>query len=301
MGSSNFAVVLPVALVVVMLGLGLTLTPQDFHRVVRHPKAVSIALVCQLVVLPALCLLLVVLFGLTGVLAVGMMLLVASPGGTSANLFSHLAGGDVALNIVLTAINSVLAAFTMPIVITLSVAAFMDDDAGVGLQPAKLIQVIVIVLVPVAIGMWIKHRYPGFAERMAKPVKIASMAVLVMAVTVAVGSEFDTLRANFGRLGLITVLLSVLSLSIGYFVPRWFGVGVRQAVASSMEIGIHNATLAIAVAVSALGSEAMAVPAATYGIVMGGPAAISAFLLARRAKSAPDQADSRARRAELLG
>ncbi|NKX87556.1 bile acid:sodium symporter family protein [Nocardia coubleae] len=288
MGSSQFAVVLPIALVVVMLGLGLTLTPDDFRRVVRHPKAAAVALVCQLVVLPLICVLLVLAFGLTGVLAVGMMLLVASPGGTSANLFSHLAGGDVALNIMLTAINSVIAAFTMPIVITLSVAAFMDGDASVGLQPAKLVQVIVIVLVPVAVGMWIRHARPAFADRMGKPVKLGSMVVLVMAVGVAVGSEFDTLRANFGKLGAITVLLSVLSLAVGYYVPRWFGVDIRQAIASSMEIGIHNATLAIAVAVSALGSEAMAVPAATYGIVMGGPAAVAAFLLARRSRAVSD-------------
>ncbi|SFL72163.1 bile acid:sodium symporter family protein [Nocardia asteroides NBRC 15531] len=300
MGSSNFAVVLPLALVLVMFGLGLTLTPRDFQRVIRHPKAAAIALVCQLVLLPAVCLLLVVLFGLTGVLAVGMMLLVASPGGTSANLFSHLAGGDVALNIVLTAINSVIAAFTMPIVIALSVTAFLDDDASVGLQTAKLVQVTVVVLVPVAVGMWTRHRFPGFAERMGKPVKIGSMAVLVMAVAVAVGSEFDTLRANFGRLGLITLLLSVLSLAIGYFVPRWFGIDIRQAIASAMEIGIHNATLAIAVAVSALGSEAMAVPAATYGIVMGIPAAIAAYLLARRAKPTTEPTDTRTR-TELLG
>ncbi|MEV0682720.1 bile acid:sodium symporter family protein [Nocardia sp. NPDC050378] len=285
MGSSQFAVVLPIALVVVMLGLGLTLTPDDFRRVVRHPRAAAVALVCQLVVLPLICVLLVLAFGLTGVLAVGMMLLVASPGGTSANLFSHLAGGDVALNIMLTAINSVIAAFTMPLVITLSVAAFMDGDASVGLQPAKLVQVIVIVLVPVAVGMWIRHARPAFADRMGKPVKLGSMVVLVMAVGVAVGSEFDTLRANFGKLGAITVLLSALSLAVGYYVPRWFGVDIRQAIASSMEIGIHNATLAIAVAVSALGSEAMAVPAATYGIVMGGPAAVAAFLLARRSRA----------------
>ncbi|MEU4599254.1 bile acid:sodium symporter family protein [Nocardia sp. NPDC023988] len=288
MGSSQFAVVLPIALVVVMLGLGLTLTPDDFRRVVRHPKAAAVALVCQLVVLPLICVLLVLAFGLTGVLAVGMMLLVASPGGTSANLFSHLAGGDVALNIMLTAINSVIAAFTMPIVITLSVAAFMDGDASVGLQPAKLVQVIVIVLVPVAVGMWIRHARPAFADRMGKPVKLGSMAVLVLAVSVAVGSEFDTLRANFGKLGAITLLLSVLSLAVGYYVPRWFGVDIRQAIASSMEIGIHNATLAIAVAVSALGSEAMAVPAATYGIVMGGTAAVAAFLLARRSRAESD-------------
>ncbi|WP_431962454.1 bile acid:sodium symporter family protein [Nocardia sp. bgisy134] len=295
MGFSIFTILLPAALALVMFGLGLTLTPGDFHRVVRYPKAALIALGCQMVVLPALCLLLVKLFGLTGALAVGMMLLVASPGGTSANLFSHLAGGDVALNITLTAINSVLAAFTMPIVIALSVAEFMDDDASVGLQPAKFVQVIVIVLVPVAIGMWVDRAFPRFSERMRRPVKAGSVVVLVMAIIAAVMSEFDTLRDNFGRLGSITLTLSVLSLSIGYFVPRLFGVGTGQAIASSMEIGIHNATLTIAVAVSALGNETMAVPGATYGIVMAGPAAIAAYLLARQAKSTVDRTASLAR------
>lgn len=285
MGSSIFAILLPAVLVLVMFGLGLTLTPGDFHRVVRYPKAVLIALVCQMVLLPAICLLLIELFGLTGALAVGMMLLVASPGGTAANLFSHLAGGDVALNITLTAINSVLAAFTMPIVVALSVSGFMDDDAGVGLQTGKFVQVIVIVLAPVALGMWVNRAFPGFSERMRQPVKIASVLVLAMAISAAVFAEFDTLRDNFGRLGLITLTLSVLSLTIGYFVPRLFGVDTGQSIASSMEIGLHNATLAITVAVSALGSETMAVPGAIYGIVMAGPAAVAAYLLARQAKS----------------
>lgn len=292
MGSSIFAILLPAALALVMFGLGLTLTPGDFHRVVRYPRATLIALGCQMVLLPAICLLLIELFGLTGALAVGMMLLVASPGGTSANVFSHLAGGDVALNITLTAVNSVLAAFTMPLVIALSVSGFMDDAASVGLQTAKFVQVIGIVLAPVAIGMWVDRAFPGFSEWMRKPVKIASFVVLVMAIIAAVVSGFDTLRDNFGRLGLITLTLAVLSLSIGYFVPRLSGVATGQAIASSMEIGIHNAPLAIALAVSALGSEAMAVPAATYGIVIAVPAAITAYLLARHAQSTADRTES---------
>lgn len=292
MSSSIFAILLPAVLALVMFGLGLTLTPADFHRVVRYPKAALIALVCQIVLLPVICLLLIKLFGLTGALAVGMMLLVASPGGTAANLFSHLAGGDVALNITLTAINSVLAAFTMPIVVALSVSGFMNDDAGVGLQTSKFVQVIVIVLVPVAFGMWVNRAFPGFAERMRKPVKIASVLVLAMAISAAVTAEFDTLRDNFGRLGLITLTLSVLSLFIGYFVPRLFGVDTGQSIASSMEIGLHNATLAITVAVSALGNETMAVPGAIYGVVMAGPAAVAAYLLARQAKSTEDLTES---------
>src|SRR5688500_11371177 len=131
---------LPIALALVMFGLGLTLTVADFARVAKYPTAALIALVCQVIILPAVCLGLVLAFGLQGVLAVGMMLLVASPGGTSANLFSHLAGGDVALNVTLTAINSVLAVFTLPLVVGLSMAHFMGDEGDVGLQPAKFVQ-----------------------------------------------------------------------------------------------------------------------------------------------------------------
>ena len=126
MGSTIFAVFLPLALALVMFGLGLTLTVDDFARVLRYPKAAVVALVCQMIVLPAICLGLVYLFRLEGALAVGVMLLVASPGGPSANLFSHIAGGNVALNITLTAINSILAVFTLPLVVTLSFTLFMD-------------------------------------------------------------------------------------------------------------------------------------------------------------------------------
>ncbi|WP_282784773.1 bile acid:sodium symporter family protein [Nocardia sp. CC201C] len=297
MGSSIFAVFLPLALALVMFGLGLTLTVDDFARVLRYPKAAAIALVCQIVVLPLLCLGMVYLFGLTGALAVGMMLLAASPGGTSANLFSHVAGGDVALNITLTAINSVLAVFTMPVVVTLSLAAFLDDDSGIGLQPDKFLQVIAIVLIPVAIGMVVRRRFTSWAERMRGPVKITSIVVLVLVIVVAAISEFGTFTDNIGRLGAITLLLSILSLLIGYFVPRLFRVDARQSIASAMEIGIHNATLAIAVAVSVLGNETMAVPGAIYGIIMFGPAAVAAWLLARRGARAGADSGSEVRAA----
>lgn len=288
MGSSVFAVFLPLALALVMFGLGLTLTVEDFARVLKYPKAALVALVCQIVVLPAICLGLVLAFGLTGALAVGMLLLVASPGGTSANLFSHIAGGDVALNITLTAINSVLAVFTMPVVVTLAIARFMDDDSSIGLQPAKFIQVIAIVLIPVAIGMWVRRKYSGWAERMRKPVKTGSIVVLVLVILAAVVSGFSSVKDDLAKIGTIALLLSVCSLLVGYFVPRLFGIGRAQSIASAMEIGIHNATLAIAVAVTALDNETMAIPGATYGIVMFGPATLAAYLLARQAKPAPD-------------
>ena len=284
MSSTVFTIFMPVALGLVMFGLGLTLTVADFKRVVRYPKATAVALVCQVVVLPVVCFGLVLAFDLQGALAVGMMLLVAAPGGITANLFSHLAGGDVALNITLTAINSLLSAFTLPVVVALATWRFMGDQAAIGLQLGKFVQVLAIVLIPVGIGLWTRHRFGAWAVRMHQRVSIASAAVLVLVILGAVVQAFDVLAANLGRLGGIALLLSTLSLTVGYVVPRLFRVSRRQAIASAMEIGIHNVTVAIIVAVSVIGNEAMAAPAAVYGVLMFVPAAGVAYLLSRRAE-----------------
>ncbi|MGK8524376.1 bile acid:sodium symporter family protein [Nocardia asteroides] len=284
MGSTVFAVFLPPALALVMFGLGLTLTLDDFARVLRYPAAAVIALACQMVLLPAVCLGMIYLFGLEGALAAGMMLLAASPGGASANLFSHIAGGNVALNITLTAINSVLAVFTMPLMVALSFALFLDGEGSVGLRPDKFAQVFAIVLVPVAIGMAVHHRFTEWARRMRGAVKILSVVVLTLVIAAGVGTNLGTLSRHIGKLSAICLSFAVISLAIGYFVPRLLRVQTDQAIASAMEIGVHNAALAIAVAASVLHNDAMAVPGAVYGVLMNLPAALAAYLLARRAR-----------------
>jgi BASS family bile acid:Na+ symporter len=277
-------VFLPVALGVVMLGLGLNLTVADFRRVVAYPRAAAIALVCQLLVLPAVCLGLVVAFDLRPELAVGMMLLAASPGGTTASLYSHLFRGDVALNVTLTAINSVIAVFTLPIVVNLSVAHFVADGSSIGLQFGKVLQVFAIVLIPVTLGMAIRNRRPDFADRMHRPVKLLSVVVLVSVVAGALLAERANLGDYLAQAGVVAVLFSVLSLTIGYWAPRLLRVEHRQAIASSMEIGIHNSTLAITVALSPglLNNTEMAIPAAVYGILMFFTAAAFGHLSTRR-------------------
>ncbi|UFS98726.1 bile acid:sodium symporter family protein [Nocardia huaxiensis] len=288
---SMFTVFIPLALAVVMFGLGLTLTVGDFARVLRYPKAVVIALLCQMVLLPVICFGLIHLFGLDGVLAVGMMLLVAAPGGPSANLFSHIAGGDVALNISLTAINSILAMFTLPLVVALAYDQFLDGEANLGLRPDKFMQVFAIVLVPAAIGMWVHRRFTDWSERMRGKVKIASMVVLAVVVAGAIAKQIDTFTDNIGKLAAISLLLSTLSFAIGYYVPRLFAIDPRQAVASAMEIGIHNGAIAIAVATSVLHNDDMAVPGATYGVLMNIPAVAAAYLLGRQLRrSTPEPA-----------
>src|SRR5262245_32208240 len=157
------AVFLPIALAVIMLGLGLSLTLADFKRVIVCPKAVFVGLACQTLVPPLACYGIAKSFGLAPALAVGLMLLAASPGGATANLFSHLARGDVALNITLTATNSVLSLLTLPLIVGISLSAFMGSEKSVGLQFDKIIQVFAVVLVPVGIGMWVHAAKPATA------------------------------------------------------------------------------------------------------------------------------------------
>lgn len=277
------SVLLPVALAIIMFGLGLTLTVADFSRVLRMPKAVLVALGTQVILLPVICFGLVTAFDLEPEHAAGMMLLAASPGGTTANLFSHLAGGDVALNVSLTAVNSVLAVVTLPIVVNLSLDHFLGDGQ-IGLQPLKMLQVFAIVLVPVALGMLVRSRRPGFAARMTRPVKLGSILVLALVIFAAIYTERAHVLDYLAAVGAVALLLNVLSLFFGYVVPKLARLGERQSIACSMEIGIHNATLALTIALSPalLGSSEIAIPVAVYGIVMFFPTAAFAFYLSRR-------------------
>jgi len=282
---------LPVALAIIMFGLGLTLTVADFVRVAKAPKATILALACQTLLLPAICFGLVIAVNLDPLLAVGMMLLAASPGGTTANLFSHLAGGDVALNITLTAINSVLSVITIPLVVNASAAYFLESSTDIGLPVDKVLAVIAIVLVPVAIGMYIRSRAPDFAQRMERPVKIGSAVVLLAVIVVALAGAWDVFLDNVVAVGTVSVILCTLSLIIGYWVPRLAGVDRAQSIASSFEVGVHNATLAITIAITVLDNTELSVAPAMYGLLMFFPAAIAGFLFARRSDpaAAPSQ------------
>ena len=280
MDSALVSVGLPIALAVIMFGLGLSLTPDDFRRVVRHPKAVAIILACQVLLLPLIGFALAELFGLAPELAVGLLLLAASPGGTTANLFSHLFRGDVALNITLTAVNSVLALVTLPIVVNLAIARYLDEGSGIGMQLSKLLQVFAVVLVPVAIGMLVRSRAPQIADRADRPVRIASAVLLFLVVVGAILGE-ENVGEYFARVGLVTTLFCALSLAVGFFLPRLLGLTPAQSVASGFEIGVHNSTLAIAVALTVLGNTTMGVPPAVYGIVMFPVAALFGLVLSR--------------------
>jgi BASS family bile acid:Na+ symporter len=276
------AVFLPVAVGIIMLGLGLSLTPADFRRVLTYPRAVLVGLLCQTILLPLLCFGLAKAFNLSPELAVGFMLLAASPGGASANLFSHLARGDVALNITLTAVNSVLSLITLPLIIGLSLAAFMDQERTVPIQTGKVLGVVAVVLIPAAIGMLVRDRKPEIAQRLDRPVRIISSVLLAVIVIAAIAQQFDRVRDAVVAVGLVALIFNLLSMAIGYFVPRIAGLDRRQAIACGMEIGIHNAALAITIADTVLANQTMAIPPAIYGILMFFTAAAFGVFISRR-------------------
>src|SRR5690606_13408602 len=286
MGSPLTLIGLPIALGIIMFGLGLSLTPSDFVRVGRQPKAAAVALACQLLLLPAICFALVLAFQLPPLLAVGMMLLAASPGGTTANLYSHLFRGDVALNISLTAINSVIAVVTLPVIVNLAVPYFQRGDMKVGLQLTKTLEVFMIVLVPVALGMLVRGLKPGFAQAMDNPVRIASILILTLVILGAAASSLDVLLANFQALAGIVILFCLFSLGIGFAVPRLLKIERPQAIASAFEVGLHNATLAIVIAQSVLRSPEMTLPGAVYGVLMFPLAAVFGLLITRKRATA---------------
>jgi BASS family bile acid:Na+ symporter len=274
------------ALALVMLGLGLSLRIDDFTRVLGHPAALALALGLQLIILPLVCLAIVVFFGLQPAYAVGLLLLAASPGGVSANLFSHVFGGNVAMNVSLTAITTVLSIVSLPLVANLAIALFapMGPDATlvVPLQFAKVLQVVAIVLIPVVIGMTVAARWPAFATRAEKPFKIVSVAVLASFAIIAIVHERQSLVASLDSLGPAVLLFNLVSLGSGYYLARAAGLDKAIATAISYEIGIHNSTLAIYIALSVLGSVAIGLPAAIYSIAMYITGALFGFLVLRR-------------------
>lgn len=283
-GSLLVTQLLVAALALVMFGLGLSLTTQDFTRLLRHPKAVAVALLLQVVVLPVLCFLLVVAFEVPPLFAVGMMLLAASPGGISANLFSHLFGGNVAMNISLTAINTVLSIVTLPLISNWAINHFAKTGQVVPLQFGKVMEVIVIVLLPVLIGMGVHRWKQAFAMRAEKPMKIFSAVVLAVVAVGAIAKEWSSLTETFAVIGPVVVGFNVLSLLSGYYLSRATGLDKPMSTAICFEIGIHNSTLAIFIALAVLNDFQLALPAAMYSISMYLTATLFGLLVLRRSR-----------------
>lgn len=290
--SNLLTVVMPAALGIIMLGLGLSLTTDDFKRVVKYPRAMIVGLFCQMLLLPFVCFGICIAMNLPPELAVGLMLLSAAPGGAVANLYSHLSNGDVALNVTLTAVNCVLSLFTLPFIVNISLDYFMNEGQYIPIQFKKVIEVFSIVLLPVLIGMFINQKLPSISKKLDKPVKIASALILALVIVAVVVKEKDNMATYFQQVGVAALIFNVLSMAVGYFLPRLLRVTKKQAIAIGMEIGIHNGTLAIFIALNVILNETMAIPAAIYSLIMFFTAAAFGFLVNLLSKNSEEVAST---------
>lgn len=261
--------ILGIALIVTMWGMGLSLLIEDFKRVFDKPKAVLLGLINQLILLPIIAYVLLKLIPSQPEIAVGIMILAACPGGPTSNLLSLLAKADTALSVSLTAINSLITIFTIPFIVNFGLSEFAGEGTIIQLDvPETIKTMFIVVLIPMSIGMVIRHKFPGFADKMAKPVRIASALLLALIIVGIVIKEKENIVDYFSRAGILALLLNVLTMSAGYLTARLFKLTGKQSTTISLESGIQNGTMALAIAGGILNNTAYGIAPAVYSLIM---------------------------------
>ena len=282
---SSASIILAVAIMVIMMGMGLTLTIADFRRVAQNPKPVLLGLTNQIVLLPLVALALVYLFQPPAFIAVGMILLAACPGGTSSNLVTLLAKGDLALSVSMTAINSIITIITIPFWVGYAYSTYLAEAANMASPTADIFKTLIVVLaMPLSIGMLIKNRAPQFADRMERPVRIASSIFLAVVILGLLVREIDLVKQYIGdTLGIVTAL-NVLTMGMGYGLAKAFSLNLKQGLTIAIESGIQNGTLTISLAVITLNQPDFAIIAAIYSLVMYALSSVPIYVGIKAAK-----------------
>lgn len=260
---------LAVSLIIIMFGMGLSLVKSDFTRLFQQPKALIIGLLNQIVLLPIIAFLLISVMKVETDIAIGIMILAACPGGPTSNLITHLAKGDTGLSVSLTVANSLITIFTIPFVIDFALSHFLEANQMIELDKVKTVmQIFVVVVIPVSLGMTLKNYKPAFAERMSKPVKIASAIVLFLIIAGLVASKKEDLIPYLKQAGIAALVLNLLTMFVGIATARIFKLNLAQSFTISIESGIQNGTMAIAIASGILMNENFAIAPAIYSLIM---------------------------------
>lgn len=263
------SIVIPICLFLIMMGMGLSLVVDDFKRVIKFPKAVGIGLTNQLIMLPLIGFALANIMPLRPEYAVGVMLLVLCPGGTTSNLFTYLAKGDVALSVTMTAIASVITVFTIPIVLSFSLIHFMGAGSEFQLPIAKtMISLIVITILPISIGMLIKRYKPRIADSSQVLVSRFGVTFLAMLVVFLSYVQRDIIVDAFINTGPVSLILNVVTMALGYFSSKLLGLNLAQRTSITLEVGLQNSTLSIFMALTLLSNYDMSMTPAIYTLIM---------------------------------
>ena len=259
----------PIALALIMLALGLGLTGQDFLRVVKQPKDFLVGLICQLILLPIIAFLLLKIFNLPLEIALGVMIIAAAPGGVTSNVLTKFANGDVALSISLTAIISLISIISVPFIVfksaeLLEVAEISKEISMIGIS----MKMFLVVTLPVLIGMLIRKFATNFVMSKSQLIERISVLLFVIVFAAIWVEEWQNIMGYIKQAGLITLVLNIVMMFIGYYVAKFLASGVAQRKSISLECGLQNGTLAVFVASQLFNDIVYLIPTATYAIVM---------------------------------
>ncbi|MBZ2169103.1 bile acid:sodium symporter family protein [Marinobacter sp. F4216] len=266
---------LPVSLFIIMVGIGLTLTLRDFGQVTRNPKSILVGTAAQILVMPLTAFAIAQVLGLAPALAVGLVIIAACPGGTTSNLFALLARANIALSILLTVSASLITILTLPLFTNFALQTYMGEGADITLPAGKTIaMLVVIVLLPVALGMIIRTRAPQAAQKAESIVSIFGGVVLLALIVVILWGARERLPTLISEAGPAAFLLNLAGLIVGLGLSRLAGLSQRESLAVAIELGIKNGTIALMVTLTLLESSDMSVPAVIYSIMMYGFGAV---------------------------
>ncbi|WP_025667648.1 bile acid:sodium symporter family protein [Aquimarina megaterium] len=272
-------IILALSLIIIMLGMGLSLVVDDFRRIFIYPKAILLGLTNQILILPILGFALASLFPIQPEIAIGIMILTACPGGPTSNLISHLAKGDIALSVTLTALSSFITILTIPFIINFALLHFLEEGQMIKLNVVTtIVQILVITIIPVGIGMLIRKYNERFALKMAKPVRRASGIVLILVIAGITIKEKDNIVSYFQQAGIVALCLNVITMIVGYYSAKLFNIKDKRAISIAIESGIQNGTLAITIAVVLLKNTSFAVAPAVYSLLMFFTGGIAVYL-----------------------
>jgi bile acid:Na+ symporter, BASS family len=269
--------VIPWVLRLVMIGLGLSLTPADFKRVVMLPKAVSIGLAAQLIGVPLCAFVLGYLFNAPPAIAIGLVILAACPSGVTSNAYSFASRADVPLCVTLSAITSVITVFSIPFLINLALHTFSGQGELTSLPVFNMLRDLIgYTLLPLAAGMIIRGTFTEFAEKAVEPIRKSVLWLMVAVLVLGAVSSYQELFANFASAGALVVTMNVLTMGLGFGLARLFRLPTPQVVTITFEVGVQNLALAFAITFTMLRRPDLAVAGLLYAVVM--PATALAFI-----------------------
>lgn len=274
-------VAVPIGVALIMITLGLSLVTDDFRRVIKMPRGIAIGMVNLALISPLLAFAAAELFALSAVMAVGLVLLGASPGGATANLLTHIARGDTALSVTMTAVSSICALITVPLYLGLAIDHFGATELSDEISMLPVVaKVFAITVVPLATGMFVRARRTEWAIEHESRAKKFALLVFIVIVAGAVIAESESVRDNLSEVLSAAIALNLAAMAIGFGSARAARLGDKQATAISMELGVHNSTIAIAVAATI--SPELTVPAAVYASFMFVSAGAFAWFMSKR-------------------